>query len=346
MANILDILAIIFSFSVVIIFHELGHFLVAKRLGITIEEFGLGYPPRLFSKKIGETIYSLNLIPFGGFIKIYGLSHLEEKTNIGIWRSFSHQSISKRISVVISGVLMNLLLGWVLISIVFAVGMPSAILIGDVKKGGLADLAGIQKNDAFVNFKKVEEVANFLEINKGKEVSLDIKRGDKILTVKVTPRIQVPEGEGNLGIVLVETGAPKMNLFRSFWQGFLTSINMVILIFKGLIDLIIKIFTGVNVMEYFVGPVGIANMAFQATAFGIINLTRLFGIISLNLAVFNLLPLPILDGGWIFFLMLEKIRGKSFKLKTETIINGLAFVFFAFLALMVTIKDIIRWLNG
>ena len=152
---------IVIGLSALVIIHELGHFLAAKRLGLLVEEFGIGLPPRAWSRKIGETVYSFNWLPFGGFVKIYGERNLDEQPDLDIRRSFSRQTLGRRAAIIIAGVLMNFLLGWLLISAVFSVGMPQALLVTDLKEGGVAAAAGIQKGDQLPDFKTVPELLKF-----------------------------------------------------------------------------------------------------------------------------------------------------------------------------------------
>ena len=344
MLEIFSVVLIVLGLSLLVVVHEAGHFFAAKWSGLLVEEFGFGLPPRFWGKKIGETIYSFNWLPFGGFVKIYGERHSDEVSSAVINRSFSHQSVLKRSLIIVAGVLMNFLLGWFLVSLVFMIGIPQSLLVTEVKSGSIAEAGGIRESDQMTDFKNVPELLNFIEANKGKEVSLNIQREKEKISVKVTPRIVVPQGEGNLGIFLVESGLPKASFFRSFWEGLRTSFLMMGKIFLGLADLIIGIFTDISILEKFVGPVGIVNVAIQTTKLGLIHFIQLVALISLNLAVFNIIPIPALDGGRLFFLLIEKIRGKAMDSKIEMIVNGLSFAFLLFLILAITVKDILTLL--
>src|SRR3989344_912766 len=300
MSLFLIIIAIAVGLSALIIIHELGHFLVAKWLGLFVEEFGFGLPPRIFGKKIGETVYSLNWLPFGGFVRIFGERPEETASPEQIERSFAHQPVAKRAIIVVAGVIMNFALGWLLLSSVFAIGIPQSILVSGVQKGGIADIAGIQQGDQFIEFKTVPEFVEFLEVNKGAEVRIAIKRGGETFPVKFVPRVAVPEGEGNIGVFLDEIGLLKQNFFRSFLEGFKLSLQITKAIFIGIAQLI--------------------------------------ALISLNLAVFNVFPIPALDGGRLLFLMLEKLRGKPINMHTEMVINCVSFFILLILIGAVTVK--------
>jgi regulator of sigma E protease len=344
MFEFLSFLLIVFALSLLIIIHELGHFLAAKHFGVLVEEFGLGYPPRAWGKKIKETLYSINWLPFGGFVKIYGMLHQEEQPKIPIIRSFSHQNVARRFLIAIAGISMNFLLGWFLASLVFAIGIPTMLLITEVKEEGIAAAAGLQKGDQLPDFTAVSELTQFLNKNKGKEILLNVRRNSEKFLVKITPRVEVPEGEGNLGIFLIEAGVPKTNIFKSIGRGFIASINVMISVFLGIIDLIIGVFTDISVLEKFIGPVGIVNVAIQTTRLGFAHFVQLLAMISLNLAVLNIFPIPSLDGSKLLFLSLEKIKGKPINPKTEIIINSVGFAFLFLLISIITVKDILTLL--
>lgn len=362
MFEFLSVIFIIAGLSVLVIIHEAGHFFSAKWFGLLVEEFGFGLPPRAWGKKVGETLYSLNWLPFGGFVKIYGENRSEQSESYpnatnntrkiiesdGFVssgrdpdRSFSHQPAYKRALIIASGVLMNFLLGWVLISIVYMIGIPQALLVTDVRAGGLADLAGIQTGDQLTDFKLVPDFVKFLDKNKSQEISLNVERGEEKIIVKVTPRLSAPEGEGNLGVFLVESGLPKLGILESFWQGLKTAVQMSGTIFLGLADLIIGVFTDISILEKFIGPVGIVNVAIETAKLGITHFLQLLALISLNLAVFNVIPIPALDGGRLFLLLVEKIRRRPLDPKIEMAISGFGFAFLFFLIIAITVKDIL-----
>lgn len=334
---------IFLGLSVLVIIHELGHFFSAKWFGLLVEEFGFGIPPRLWGKKIGETLYSVNFLPFGGFVKIFGERHGEEFGG-DVSRSFSHQLIWKRFLVIFSGVLMNFLLGWALISAVYIIGIPQSLLITELQERGIAADAGLQKGDQIFGFKGVPEFVNFVNQNKGREVALNIQRRGKELAVKVTPRLNVPEGEGNLGIFLVESGLPKSGFFAAIGRGLNTALGMSGVIFLGILDLIVGVFTDISALERFLGPVGIVNVAVETAKLGAVYFFQLLALISLNLAVFNIFPIPALDGGRLVFLVVEKLKGRPISPKTEMAINGLGFAFLLFLIIAITVRDILTLL--
>lgn len=341
MFALLAVIFIVVGLSALIVIHELGHFLAARYFGVLVEEFGFGIPPKMFGKQWGETLISLNWLPLGGFVRLYGERHDDEKSGIAPGRSFAHQSAGKKVAIIVAGVIMNFLLGWFLIALVFMAGLPQSVLITEVKEKSIAQAVGLAVGDQFLDFKTVESFIKFVEVNKGKPVLFKIQRNGNSLNIAVTPRVKTPEGEGNLGIAIVEAGLPKTGFFQAIWRGLIAAIGMVGGIFFALGKLIAGIFVDRSILEKFVGPIGIVNIAIQTTKLGIVNFLQLLALISLNLAVFNVLPIPALDGGRLLFILIEKIKGAAINPKTENLINGLGFAFLLLLILTVTVKDIL-----
>ncbi|MEK7590261.1 MAG: M50 family metallopeptidase [Patescibacteria group bacterium] len=337
----MSILLVIVGISALIFAHELGHFLSAKLFGVKVEEFGFGFPPRLASKKIGETRYSINLLPFGGFVRLSGENLLAPVSEQEKPRSFSYQPVWRRIIIIVSGVAMNFLLGWFIISGLFVFGVSEPVGITMVFPDAPAAKAGLKEGDRIAGFGKAEEFVNFVNENKGKEIVLNIKRGEENLKIKIMPRLQAPEGQGALGIGVGELGFVKLPLLASLKEGFFTAAQTVWMIFIALMNLIVGVFTGTMAFENFVGPVGIFQVAAQAGEFGFSYLFSLIGMISLNLMVLNILPFPALDGGRLLFVLVEKIKGSPLPAKAEAYINAAGFVFLLLLMIAITVKDVI-----
>jgi len=337
----MSILLVIVGISALIFAHELGHFLSAKLFGVKVEEFGFGFPPRIVSKKIGETRYSVNLLPFGGFVRLLGENLLVPVAEQEKPRSFAYQSAWRRIVIIVSGVAMNFLLGWVIISGLFLFGTSEPVGITMVFPDAPAAKAGLKEGDKIVGFAKAEDFVNFVNENKGKEIALNIKRGEESFRVKIMPRLQAPEGQGALGIGVGELGFSKLPLLASLKAGLLTASQTVWMIFIALMNLIVGVFTGAVAFENFIGPVGIFQVAAQAGEFGFSYLFSLIGIISLNLMVLNILPFPALDGGRLLFILVEKINGSPLPVKAEAYINAAGFVFLLLLMVAITVKDVI-----
>ncbi len=346
--------------AVLILVHESGHFIAAKKSGLTVEEFGFGFPPRLFGIKIGETIYSLNLIPLGGFVKILG----EDGNQSDNQKSFASKSIATRSMITAAGVAMNFLLAVLILIIGFGIGLPQVVDKGNetlaknaqiqivgIAPNSPAELAGIHLGDAVkavkynsnvISIGEIPELQNTIGERKGGEIILEIQRGNEILELKITPRVNPPEGEGALGVALAKTGIVSYPWYQSIWLGVKSSFTLtwaIILGFAGIIKN--AIFTG-KLAQDISGPVGIAVLTGQAAELGYIYLLQLLALLSLNLTVLNLLPIPALDGGRLLFLGIEKIKGSKVNPKIENIVHTVGLALLMLLALLITWRDILK----
>ncbi len=242
-------LIVIIGLSVLILGHEAGHFLVAKLFGLRVDEFGFGFPPRMFAKKIGETEYSFNWLPFGGFVRIAGENDAapmieggdaaasaasEEEKN----RLFVFQSWWKRSLIVIAGVVVNFLIGWFLISAVLMVGTPKALVISDVQKNSPAEAVGLKAGDIVERYTDAASFIAFVNANRGQEITLTVVRENKEIMVKATPRTQISKDEGALGVVLAEAGEGRLGFFASIWQGLKNAVLISGLTFQAFYNLI------------------------------------------------------------------------------------------------------------
>ena len=356
---LVSLLVFLIVLSVLIFVHELGHFLAAKRMGVKVTEFGFGYPPRLWGKKIGETVYSINLIPFGGFARLYGQ---EEEVSQEVERAFYSQSKLRRAVIVVAGVLMNVVLGVICFAVVYSrMGVPEplgAVRIVAVAEGSPAEEAGLQPEDEVVAVKKEEwqpvktneEFIAVVEQARGRTLTLKIKRGEVIeeVAVRVRTEEETPEGEGALGVVIKDVElrfypAPLM-WFKGVEAGIGEALAWGRMIVEDVIKMVERLFKG-EVPKEVAGPVGV----FQATATvrkeGWLAVVQFMGILSINLAVLNMLPIPALDGGWLVFLVLENIWGERQR-KIERVVSQIGFALLIFLMLLVTLNDIRRLLGG
>lgn len=349
----MTILVVIIGIALLILIHEFGHFLVAKKMDLLVEEFGIGFPPRLWSKKIGETTYSVNLLPFGGFVKIYGedpssaipspkATEAHGKATEGAAhqsRGFAYQPAWKRILIVTAGVVMNFFLGWFLISIIFAIGTPKAVLISEVMPDSPAALAGVLPQDQVLGFQSASEFVSYINENRGKEISITVRRDNEEIALKATPRLV---GEAALGVALGEIGIERHSLLDSFVEGFKTSVTIIVSILAAFANLIWGFLTQGQVLIDFVGPIGIFGVASQAGSLGFLYLVQLIAMISLNLAVLNVLPFPALDGGRLLFILIEKFKGSPLSATFERNANAAGFLFLLLLMIAITIRDVAR----
>lgn len=342
----LTAIIIIIFLSVLIIVHELGHFTLAKKFGLFIEEFGIGFPPRLWKKKKGETTYSINALPLGGYVKIAGENQEESEVvnRLPKERIFYNLKIWKRSLIIVGGVAMNFLLGWILISIVAMIGVPPAVFIADIAPDSPAQFAGVQPNDKVVGFAKVEEFIDYVNQNKGKEIILKVERNGEALDVKITPRENPPAGQGALGVALVESGQEQQGFFQSIWEGLKISGQMFGFIFVGIFNLIKMAVLGQAPLEAVTGPVGIVKITSQVSHLGFVYLLQLLALISINLAAINIFPFPALDGGRLLFLIIEKIKGSPLPRRFEGYANAVGFALLIILMVLITIKDVGRFL--
>lgn len=341
----LSAITIIIFLSILILVHELGHFLLAKRFGLFVSEFGLGLPPRAWGKKIGETIYSINWLPFGGYVKIAGEDGDDEvDKKVPHDRIFYNIAAWKRLAILVGGVGMNFLLGWMLLSIVFMIGVKPGLFISQVQKDGPAASAGLQANDRLLDFNKSDEFVNYAKSHAGESIVLRVARGNEELNLQMTPRKDPPTGQGPLGVVLGEAaGHEKMGLFRAVTSGFTESIDIVKGTFKGLAGLIGAAFAGKGSLDNVTGPIGIVKVTIDASSAGFIYVLSLMALISINLAAFNILPFPALDGGRVLFLAIEKLKGSPLPKKFEQYANGIGLLLLLGLILIVSVKDVIRF---
>ena len=322
----ISVIIIVIGISFLILVHELGHFLAAKYFKVPVEEFGFGFPPRIISKKMGETRYSLNWLPFGGFVKLSGEFEGDDP------KSFIKQKAWKRAIILVAGVTMNFIFGWLLLSIVLFIGAPSFVLVNKVLPDSLAAVAGVLDGDRIVGFASAKEFTDFIKANSDQEVQFKVLREEggspKEVEIKVVP-------QETIGVMIADVGMPAQSFLKSIGGGFLTSLSIIwaILIALG------SVFSSV---QSFVGPIGIFDVAIQTGKLGAIYVFQLLALISLNLTVLNLLPVPALDGGRLLFVIIEKIRGKAFSPMTEIRANIVGFVLLISLIVFVPFSDILR----
>ena len=329
-------------FTGIILAHELGHFFAAKVSKVKVEEFGLGYPPRIWGKRFGETLYSINALPLGGFTKLSG----EEDPKAE--RSLASKSRLTRIFVMAAGALVNAILPIILFSIAFMVphDVPTGqIAIADIAPGSPAANAGLTPGDIItaINERRVEsfnDISSIVADNLGKDIAIQIQRASgETATVHLVPRQNPPAGEGAMGI---QSRALLTKKSEPFWRAVPLGVKQTfetVVLFK---DAILSLFTGTSELQ-FTGPVGIAQLTGEAAHAGFSFLLLFAGFLSLNLAIINLLPLPALDGGRIVFVIIEWLRGgRRISPRVEGIVHLIGFVLLIGLAIIVTYQDILR----
>ncbi len=352
--------------SILVLVHEFGHFLVAKKLGIKVEEFGVGFPPRAFGKKIGETVYSINWLPVGGFVKLYGedsagggsvrsqkTESSSQKEDIG--RAFYARPLWQRICVVTAGVSMNFVLAVFIISFLFSsqgVPLPTdTVIVNGVSLNSPASIAGIREEDRIlkINGIKISDTATFIKTTKelvGEEVSLTVKRGDQNFTTKLTPRLNPPKGEGAMGVSITNIEVKKYTWYESPIYGTIEAGKFSWLILGGLGGMVRDLVSGGFKPEGVAGPIGVAQMTGEAVRAGWFAVLWFVALLSLNLAVLNIMPIPALDGGRFFFMLIELFTRRKVSPKYEGYAHAVGL--FALLALMalITVLDLSRLVQG
>lgn len=351
----MTLLIFIIVLSILIFVHELGHFIVAKLAGIKIEEFAIGFPPKLWSKKVGETRYSINWIPIGGFVRLYGE---DDAVSTDADRAFYHKGKLPRALVSVAGVTMNFLLGIVAFTFIFALqGVPKEtgqVKVLEVVSDAPAAQAGLRQDDIIVSVdgKNVSQTKAFkqaVEEKKGKDVSFEIRRDSKDLTIKIMPRANPPEGQGPLGVIVSSSEIvhpPFWQMpFVSVWYGTREAVLWVGNTLSGFSSTINQLIKGIIPQEIS-GPVGIFQITGSFARMGASPLIWFIGVLSINLAVLNAMPFPALDGGRLLFIIIETIFGRRVLPKVERITHTVGLVILLALILLITLHDINRLFNG
>ncbi len=367
---ILTIIIVVISLILLMSLHEMGHFLLARKFGITVEEFGLGYPPKIWGKKIGDTVYSINWLPLGAFVKILGEDETQKKTE----GSFASKPLWQRALVLFGGVASFWIIAFLIITILAGIsGVPTAVpdsfngmgketpkvQIFSVAKNSPADLSGIKTGDEILKLKtkneklkiegqeietnKIVEIQEFISEHKGDEIIFFLQRGDEVLTVTSTPRIDPPKGEGALGVALARVAHMQVAWYKAPWVGLKITALQTKDIPVQWYELIKKKINKVPTPDVqLVGPVGLGQIMGQALGQGAGNYLMLVAIIAIYLAFFNLLPIPALDGGRLLFIAIEAIRKKPVKPEVEQKITTIFFIALILMALIFTFQDIRR----
>lgn len=426
----LTIITFLIVLSVLVFVHELGHFFVARKFGVRAEEFGFGFPPRVFGiqklkgekiKKVAETenieaivdeyqsadgeleivketitdkiteidevvayekwkivqgakdpiinpgeenmsagtIYSINWVPLGGFVKIKG----ENGDNADEPDSFGSKPIWQRAAILSAGVTMNILLAMIIIIIGLMIGMPQSldegadsraiirdkkIQVAQVMPNTPASAAGIIPGDAILSinsqeFSATEELQNYVNEHIGQELDYKIKREQEIVNYKITPQKLADTGKGGIGVAISETGMVKYAWYYAIWEGFKTTFIMIWAILVAFYELFKDLILGHGVSADVAGPVGIAVLTGQVARMGVIYIMQFTAMLSINLAIINFLPLPALDGGRVLFLIIEKIKGRPIKRELEAAIHNTGFILLMVLILLITFRDVAKF---
>jgi len=343
------ILAFLFVLGVLIFVHELGHFVTAKMVGIKVERFSLGFPPRMIGKKIGDTDYCISWLLLGGYVKMAGM--IDESLDGTIkgepWE-FASKPVWQRLIVISAGSIMNILTAVVILALIaFAMGIgePEGALVSEVLENKPAETIGLQTGDVIVSIndqlvKTSQDLIKIVNANPGIELPIEWKRESESLSSRITPELQEEE---NIGLIGVRVGNhvvyQEAGLVDSFKAGFSNTYSFTKLILYSLK----VIFTGEQSFKDAVGgPIAIAKMAGESAKLGFDSLLFFTAILSINLGIINLFPFPVLDGGHLVLLFVEGIRRKPLPVKTTLVIQKVGMAFLLALMIFIIFNDITK----
>ena len=365
----MTIILFILVLVALIVVHELGHFVVAKLSGMRVDEFGVGYPPRARSWKYGETEYTLNWLPFGGFVKIYGEDEQDRvEGSDQTHRAFGSRPRILQALVLLAGIFMNLLFAWILLSTTLALGTTRALapgdearatnirlFVADVLPGAPAQTSGLMPGDevqsasfsghTFTGSNSSEFTAFIASDTTLEPISLTVLRNDKEVTLIATPHtgvIAADPSRAALGLAVATSGILAVPWSEAPKEGLLLTWEITKATAKGLWHFFAGVFTFSADLSQVSGPIGIAGAVGSASSHGLSALLSLTAIISINLALINVLPLPALDGGRLLFVLIESITRRPIPARVGRIVNGAGFAFLILLMVVVTGHDLFK----
>ena len=360
-----ELILFLIILSVLIISHEFGHFIVAKRSGMRVDEFGIGFPPRIFSYKGKETTYVLNLIPFGGYVKIYGedgLSGKGDDRGEDTSRSFTSKPLFLQGLVIVAGVLFNFLFAWVLLSMGYMVGFPASategtsvtnprVMITHIVENSPAYDSPLRLGDVMIGIssggiriapKDADEAITAIQGAEGNTILLELERNTEQFSVELPLVEGIVQGKRAVGISIDTIGLLKLSPPHAFLRGLERTFEMILLTVTGIATLIGDAVTGEASLDAVAGPVGIYKLVGEASDLGIVYLLAFTAIISVSLGVINLVPFPALDGGRLLFLIIESIKGSPIRPGIANTINYVGFVVLIGLMLFISYFDLLK----
>jgi regulator of sigma E protease len=347
------IVALAFVLGILIFVHELGHFLVAKMAGVKVLKFSLGFGPKLIGKKIGDTEYMISAFPLGGYVKLLGDNPNEKVAKSDKKKAFLLQSVRKRMAIVAAGPLANLLLAVCFFTLLFSVGIPQLQpIVGTVADGFPAQKAGVQAGDTILKVDDEEmtqwnDLPGVISKSEGKELLLTIKRGEEIISTRVTPRATMGKnifGEEvqtyQIGIGVSDKFIIKREpVYRAVGMGFSQTWFVIKLTAVSVAKIIQRVIPAKQALG---GPILIAQMAGQQAQEGFLNLLFFTAVLSINLCLINLFPIPILDGGHLLFMTIEAIIGRPLSTKKLEMAQQIGLVILILLMAFIFYNDIMR----
>ena len=354
----MSIIIFIIILSALIIVHELGHFLVAKRFGIRVDEFGLGFPPRitkLFTWK--GTPFTLNWLPFGGFVKIFGENPVDKIADL-VTDNFQSKNRGIQASVLVAGVVGNFLFAWLLISLGFIAGLPAPAnlslpventrtVITTVLPLSPAATAGLKSGDVILSLSRGEipselapEALSLFIARSVEPITFTVERGGEISTKVVAPEESIIKDRLAVGISMDVIGIVKLPPHKALWYGLKTTSELTLLTGQAIGTFIFEALSGRADLASVTGPVGIVGMVGDVRELGLTYLLTFTALLSINLTIINLLPLPALDGGRLFFIGIEGITRRSIPPRIFNVLNTVGFALLILLMLVITVQDV------
>lgn len=362
----MSIVLFIIILAILILVHELGHFLIAKLFKIRVDEFGVGYPPRaltLFEWK--KTKFTLNWLPFGGFVKIFGENgERAESEDMDAGKSFMEKPRYAQAAVLVAGVTFNLVFAWILISLGFIHGLPTSVdagIAGDIQNpklvittvapGSPARDAGLHSGDVISdvvsnNAKPAsltpDVVSEFIAHHGDDAIKISYVRGSEAGTLEVRPKEGIIEGRKAVGISMDTVGTLVLPFHKAFIEGAKTTVSLTKVTAESLAIFVYDTFRGKSNFSQVTGPVGIVGLVGDASQLGFIYLLSFTAFISINLAVVNVIPFPALDGGRLLFVLIEAIKRSPISPKVTNAVNAVGFFLLIGLMVLVTIQDVVK----
>ncbi len=361
--SIIIFLAILF---VLILAHEFGHFIIAKLAKIRVDEFGIGFPPKILSFGRGETKYTLNLFPIGGFVKIFGEDGTEKEIpQKEKERSFAGKSKPVQAAVIAAGIFFNIILAWLLISASFTAGFVSSsysvapgvplknakLVIYGVIPSSPAEKAGLKPKDEVVAITTREgslqgedltpvKAVGFIAANEGEKIAVSYKRDGENMTAFAEPEKGIAGDRPAIGVMMDTEGKVDFPIHEALWYGGKTTAYFTTETLSAVYNFFKEVFSGRADVSSVVGPVGLVGLVGEVYEFGLVHLLIFTALISINLAVINLIPFPALDGGRLLFILIETIKGSPIKPKIAQVANAAGFAILILLMILITWRDI------
>jgi regulator of sigma E protease len=360
----MSVIIFILILGALIFVHELGHFLVAKKNGIRVDEFAIGFPPKIFSVEKKGTKYVLNAIPFGGYVKIFGENPDEESIDPNAKDSFINKSRWVQAGVLVAGVVFNVIFAWFLFVITLTSGMPAVVtdenlddvrnpfvVITSIAKNSVAEQAEIKVGDIILSISNenelidseinIESIRRIIEKSES-EIALSVSRRGEIQEIILIPELETEMSRRMIGISMETVGTYSLPIHKAFLEAFVVTGNGIKNVFRGIGMLFGMIFSGEGSFGYVAGPIGIVSLVSDAAQFGWANVLGFAAFLSLNLAVLNIMPFPALDGGRLLLLGIEGVIRKRINPKIANTINAIGFSILILLMIIITVSDVIK----